>query len=100
MFHLFFKEVFDIICVIYTYIIYSVTSGCRCKSVFLSREVGSLSLQLAVRCCGGSVVNQKYKNAFSIKLCLENGICKNNKLRLKNLTHVVCLNVYNVSIGH
>lgn len=48
--------------------------------------MGSLSLQLAVRFFGGRVSNQEYKNVFSIKLCVQNGIYKNKKLRLKNLT--------------
>jgi len=74
-------------CVIYTYIICNITSGCRRKSIFLSTEVGHLSLQLDVRYFGGTVVNQDYKNAISIKLCVKNGIWK-NKLRIKNLKQI------------
>lgn len=85
-FHLFFNESFDIIYVIYTYIINNMTSGCWRISVTHSTEVWSLSFHLAVRFFCGRVVNQVYKNAFSIKLCVQNSICKNKKLRLKNLT--------------
>lgn len=45
------------------------------------------------------IFNKEYKNTLSTKLCVQNGICKNKKLRPKesNLTSVACLDVYNIS---